>query len=446
MTPSEYTYRSSAPSGLDPANENNTPATEDPNVNLTFEQGFSRNDEADHYNFAIGPIRFSMAAGFGVEFNDNINLSDHNRESDIILRPQLNVDALWHISDLNTLRFSIGVGYAKYLQHTENDTRGVLISPTSELALQAVVGPVHIRVRDRLSYQEDTYDVPDLSNVSRYRHWENQAGIVADWDVNAVFTVTAGYDHYNLWTEGGGIFHSRGRRTVFDRHSPPQAEFQRHANAQGRRGRRLQHYQFRESSPSGRRQHPQPDHSWIGRSPPKTDFYIQGGYQQLHFDGSTRLSPDVLNQFAKNLGLNSEQRAAIASSTQDFSDSNSWYLRFELNNKLSDVFQQRLSGSKTSEIGFFTNIYDLYHIEYSADYTGIPDTEFGPTVFYAEYYKSSGPDPEKANRIGAGFGIRRYLTKSVTLGLDYRFLWKDSNIPGADYYQNLAFLSIYYKF
>ena len=47
---------------------------------------------------------------------------------------------------------------------------------------------------------------------------------------------------------------------------------------------------------------------------------------------------------------------------------------------------------------------------------------------------------------GAALGLRYHLTNTITLGLDYRFIRKDSNLPDADYYQNLAFLSILYKF
>jgi len=34
----------------------------------------------------------SIAAGFGFEFNDNITLADHHRISDVIFRPQLDLD------------------------------------------------------------------------------------------------------------------------------------------------------------------------------------------------------------------------------------------------------------------------------------------------------------------------------------------------------------------
>src|SRR5688572_4034409 len=52
-------------------------------------------EEDSDFNIAVGPVRLSVAAGVGVEWNDNIALSDNNRESDFIFRPIVNLDFLW---------------------------------------------------------------------------------------------------------------------------------------------------------------------------------------------------------------------------------------------------------------------------------------------------------------------------------------------------------------
>ena len=58
----------------------------------------------------------------------------------------------------------------------------------------------------------------------------------------------------------------------------------------------------------------------------------------------------------------------------------------------------------------------------------------------------SGLTPETANRFGAALGLRYVLTPSVTLGADYRFVWKDSNLPDAGYEQDMVLVSLYYNF
>ena len=84
-------------------------------------------------------------------------------------------------------------------------------------------------------------------------------------------------------------------------------------------------------------------------------------------------------------------------------------------------------------------------MEYSLEWAIQEKTTLRPTLFY-EYYKTSGPVPETAHRVGAALGIYHVFSDNFTAGLDYRFLVKDSNLVGADYYQDLVMLSLYYKF
>src|SRR6185295_8577221 len=112
VVPSDYSYQDASPSGLRDLQPGQELALPD------------EMEEADRYNWALGNFRFGIALGVGIEWNDNINLSDNNRESDFIFRPVLNLEANWKMSDLNTLRFNIGLSYAKYFEHSELDTDG----------------------------------------------------------------------------------------------------------------------------------------------------------------------------------------------------------------------------------------------------------------------------------------------------------------------------------
>src|SRR5436305_12808890 len=55
------------------------------------------------YNLLVGPVRFRVSATMGVEYNDNINFAEVNKQDDVILHPQLNFDAIWPITQINTL-------------------------------------------------------------------------------------------------------------------------------------------------------------------------------------------------------------------------------------------------------------------------------------------------------------------------------------------------------
>jgi len=419
IMPSEYGYRDAVPSGLNPV----SPA--------------ANTEEEDKYNMAVGPLRMSVAVGVGLEWNDNINLSQDNRESDFILRPLVNVDFMWPISDLNTLRFSVGASWAKYFDHSELDSGGLILSPNSEISLTLHVAAFEITLRDRFSYQEEPYTIAPLSNVAKYERYENQAGIDFNWPINEKLSLGFGYDHYNLWSKTD-LFSSEDRSidTVFIRPSYELSPGLKVGIAAS-----FSYIDFdSEDRADGTNILAGPFIDW--QITPYLNVYLEGGYQGLKYDGTSRYDRDF---FAK-----------LDSSFEDVSDSDSdlftdaddgggYYFKFQLTHTPNDIFEHGILASKTSEVGFGTNYYDLFHIEYGGTYKGIFHTEISPVIFY-EYYETSGNFSEEASRVGAALGIRHHLTDSITLGLDYRFLWKDSNIENADYYQNLAFLSLYYRF
>ena len=412
--PSEYSYEDASPSGLVPLR---------PGQDLNEAQAA---EEADRYNFAIGPVQFGLAVGIGLEYNDNITLAEHDKISDFILRPALDIQATWRLSELNTLKLSVGVSYAKYFDHSEFDSRGVIISPNSELAFTLYLGQVKFTLRDRVGYQEEGYSNPTLSNITTpYRYWENQIGIQWEWAINDKVTLTGGYDHYNLWTIGDDFTHQdRAIDTIFFKPS--------YQIAPGVKVGINASFSFinfdSDDRPDGNGLLVGPFIQW--QMSEYTSLYLEGGYQELKFD---------------QLNLSSSDADAVNNILYNNQDTSTYYIKFEIDNKPSDIFDHRLAFSKTAEIGYSSNYYDLYHVEYDANWKVFPHTEIGPVVFY-EYYTSSGEDGETAQRVGAGVGIRYHFSNSFTGGLDYRFIAKDSDLPNSDYRQNLAFLSFYYKF
>jgi len=425
IVPSDYSYQETSPSGLTPLR---------PGQDLTPQE---QAEESDRYNFAVGPFRLSMAAGFGFEFNDNVRLSEDNRDSDIVFRPVFNIDATWRISEMNTLHFSVGASYAKFFENSDLDSNGLLISPNSELALTFMAGPVKITLRDRFGYQEDYFDIPNLSGANRYARFENQAGIQLDYGMNPWTSISAGYDHYNLWTTADEFaLQDRAIDTIFVKPA-----FQITPTVTVGVNAAYSWINFDSSDRSDAQNlMVGPYLQW--QISPYTNLYVEAGFQWMSFGGTS----DFTDAFTDSLNLSGEDTDAVRRIFRENDDSATWYARFEINNRPTEFFEHRVLGSKTTEVGFFSDYFDLYHIEYAADWRIMQDKiQFGPTIFY-EYYETSSDLGEEAHRIGAAFGVRYHFSNSITLGLDYRYLWKESNLENQSYYQNLAFLSVFYKF
>ena len=71
----------------------------------------ARRQDIEHipYNLVTGPIRYRISATLGFEYNDNINLSENSPEGDFIIHPLVTINALWPVTQLNTLRLDIGL-------------------------------------------------------------------------------------------------------------------------------------------------------------------------------------------------------------------------------------------------------------------------------------------------------------------------------------------------
>ncbi len=379
------------------------------------------------YNIRIGSLDLSLAAGVGFEFNDNIALSEFNRESDVIFRPQFDIEGAIRFSETSRLRLGLGLSWAKYFDHSQYDSDSLLISPTSAISWTAEAGAFKFTIRERLAYQEDPFDQPTL-NVANYRRWENQAGIQVDWDASQYTKVSVGYDRYDIWAQEDqykSIDH--GINTIFLRpswQSGPHFTYGLNAS--------VSIFEYRQSSHAdGHALLVGPYVRWKVND--LTDIYAEVGFQQMNFDGGTVYTiVDSLTGLTTGTGVDSE-------------DASGWYAKLELVNRPTEYLRQKLSFSKTAELGYQSNFYDLYHVEYSIDWAISEKTSLRPTFFY-EYYTTSGPVSEDAHRFGAALGIYHIFTDNFTVGLDYRYLVKDSNRNGADYYQNLGMVSLYYKF
>jgi hypothetical protein len=385
--------------------------------------------EVDNYNFRLGNLDFILAAGIGVEFNDNITLANRDRLSDIILRPQIDVEGILRISEDNKLRFGVGLSYAKYLDHDEFDSDSVLVSPSSAIAWTAKSGAFTFTVRERFSYQEDPFDLPVLSGVANYKRWENQAGFQVDWDANEYTRISVGYDRYDLWAQDEAFkSQDRGVNTVYIRPShqiSPNVTLGVNAS--------LSFVDFDQPIQADAKTIlVGPYIQW--KASEFLDVYAEVGYQKSDFDGGTQTALLDAATLLPNgtIGVDNE-------------DSSSFYAKLQFQHRPTETFRHKLSASKTSEVGYGSNYYDLWHFEYTADLKIAENTSLTGNLFY-EYYETSGAIGEEASRFGAAIGIHHIFSEHLTLGLDYRYLRKDSNLPDSDYYQNLGLLSLYYKF
>ncbi|MFL6590579.1 MAG: hypothetical protein ACJ8M4_10455 [Chthoniobacterales bacterium] len=395
------------------------------------------------YNLQVGPIKFRFSATLGFEYNDNINLAEDGsftfpsltgpitvtteKQSDFIIRPQINVNALWPVTQLNTLRLDLGIGYSFYLDHSNYNTTGVLVSPGSQLAFDIFVGDFRINIHDRFSVEQDPVAEIALSNVADYGRFQNTAGVSVLWDLNQA-VVTLGYDHYTYIATND----------VFD-------YLDRNADIV-----------------SGS----------IGFTPSSTiTVGVEGSFVNTYYD------QNVLNDSRTfSIGgfletqLTSYLRLRVAAGYQmidfdntglvlDFQDVDDYYANVVISHRVNSVLTQNLAIGHENQLGVNSNYVTLNYVRHTTTWNILYHTLLSTELFYEDAEDSGGNaffpllpgvpsiNPfaaEHIHRYGGAITLGYQLTPHVTLGLRYQYTQKDSDQPLRDYRQNrIAFDGTY---
>jgi len=366
------------------------------------------------YNLLVGPVRFRFSATMGVEYNDNINLAEVDEQEDIILRPQVNFDAIWPITQLNTLRMDIGIGYSWYLDHSNANTNGVLIQPGSQLAFDIFVGDFRINIHDRLSLQQDPIGQLALSNVVDYGRFENVAGISVLWDLNKVL-LTVGYDHYTyISTTEMFDYLNRNAEMLSGSMSFAVAS----TTSVGVEGTAVfTYYDDNVLNDS--------DTYSVGAFvETQLSSYLKvrlaGGYQWISFDSST---VQLFGPMGPVLFLDQE----------DLCD---WYANVLVSHRINAAIKQTLSAGHESQLGINSNYITLNYVRHTISWNIIRDTLLSTEFFYEEADESGGFIDEHLHRFGGALTVGYQITPHITLGARYQYTQKDSDVLLRDYCQN----------
>jgi opacity protein-like surface antigen len=367
------------------------------------------------YNLMAGPIRFRFSATVGVEYNDNINLAQHDeKQDDVIFRPQVNFDAIWPITQLNTLRFDLGIGYSAYVMHPDNDTNAILLSPGTQIAFDIFVGDFRINIHDRMSLQQDPISEGALSNTADYGLFENTAGVSVLWDLNKIL-LTAGYDHYLFKSTTDQFDYLDHNSDILNGSAALALTNTMNIGAEATGV--FTYY-------DGDVMNDSTDYSVGGFLESQLSTYLHfraaGGYQHMRFDRG---------------GL-----------ILDNSDASDYYANILITHRLNAMLSQSVSAGHENQLGVNSNYITLNYIRHTITWNVVRNTLLTTEFFYEDGNESGGFLDEHFHRVGAAGTIGYQLTPHITLGLRYQYTQKDSDTPGRNYIQNRVSLDGTYSF
>ena len=152
-------------------------------------------------NFKVGEVLLRVEANLGVEFVDNVD-NTPNGKADLIVSPQVGLNAVWAVTKLNTLQFRAGLGYAYYMNSPNLNRQTTTITPDSALSFNVYAGDVKINFHDQFSLQQEAISQGTLSGVAQIERFTNTIGFSVLWDTNDIIW-NFGYDHFTFITLGG---------------------------------------------------------------------------------------------------------------------------------------------------------------------------------------------------------------------------------------------------
>ena len=394
------------------------------------------------YNLMMGPVRFRVGATVGAEYNDNINYAEVNTKDDFIITPSMTLDAIWPVTQLNTLRLDLGIGYSFYLEHSDENTDYLLVAPKSQLAFDIFVGDFRINIHDKFELQQDPIQEGALSNVVSYGRFENTAGVSVLWDLNKVL-LEVGYDHYNFIATnsdfeyldrnadsvGGSIaFIVNPTITVG---AEGNAVWTRYTNDNTGVGIMNDNEEYRAGG-------------FIEASlTSNLKARVAGGYQWINFD------QNFVTFFIGPFGFQ----------FPDHQNSDDYYVNGLIAHRINAQISQTLSAGHENQLGVNSNFITLNFVRHTVSWNIIRNTLLTTEFFYEDAEESGGvvgATPftvvtgqragEHFHRLGGAITLGYQLTPHVTLGVRYQGTTKDSDVFLRDYNQNRVSVDGTYSF
>lgn len=380
-------------------------------------QALKRSIAAEEYNLSAGPVRFRIEAGVRLGYTDNVFISDENRREDFLVNPEVVLGASWPITELNTLRLSLGLGYEWFANNTVLNSDGPLINPGTELVFNIFVGDFRIRLHEKFSYQESLFYSTDerlfnFNDVGKFSRWHNLAGLEVVWDLNKVI-LKVGYDHENFIPVTSRFEYLKRASEWIDTSAAFPIGDKVHVGLEAQAS--LHDYE-RETVLND---------SWRVAGGPFVDFTTEqkislragGGFDTARYDGA-------------------------ATDDNDFDD----YYAYARIRQETRLFAHALAVGREHRLGDNANNLRLTQVRYSISSPIFKhvDLAANASVNFAEEF--GGGYREKFTFYGAGLRIAYQFHKYWRTALGYDFYLKESDLPSSDFTRNRATWDLVFSF
>lgn len=370
----------------------------------------------------LGPVQLTLGVYAGMIYDDNINESQSDAQSDVISRVGANLGFDWPATEHSELRFGTAIGYLHYFKNTANN--GLEVNPNSALTYALSLDDVILTFYDQVSYSRQVTTEGALANVATLPQFDNTIGAKVEWDPGK-WTFQTSYGHSIFLSDGGNNYLNHSSEYFFGRAGWRFAEAtQAGMEASGS----LTAYQLNEQGGNYN--------------------YSVGGYVEWQVRPSLHLTL----RGGPTFYTFSSQGQSGGNSTLD-----AYYVSLTATHQLTDFISHSLSINRDVQLGL--NQGSDYIEQLAANYTITwaltKRINVGASV---SYENGSQPlehllfgffpvqDTERYHRYGGGLQASWQFTGHLAANLSYNHQLRDSNLSNRNYTENSVSFGLNYAF
>ena len=396
----------------------------------------STGSQTTDYNLRVGPVKFSADVVGGIEYIDNISYSQVNRESDEVVRLALNLLTVVPLTRFNTLRFDIGVGFVRYIEHPNATSGDVFITPGSQISLDAFIGDyVKLNVHDAFDIRQDPVDDAELSNVTNFGRFTNTGGVTATVDLHNGLVFTGEYDHFNYIALNDTFSYLDRNADQFAGSASYQIRPRTYVGIDGG-------YSITDYSSGGLNGS---TGGTVGAFldttiTPYFRLVLHGGYQFADFDGGGTVDNGFYTIADRVDGLPAYGTYGDRSSLSTF------YYSATISNRINAYLTHSLSLGREADLGLISNYVKVDYVRYNIAWRVLSNVTLAGDLFYDHDVESGGPFDESIDRFGGDISLGYQFNRHLSVAGHYAYIKKDSDVDLQNYYQNRVGLDVDYHF
>ncbi len=387
------------------------------------------------YTVKAGDFRLLVVPSVEMDWNDNVNISKANQQSDFILKPLVQLTGSYPLTQQNLLSLSVGVGYDDYLEHGQYSA--LRVNSDSQLSLDMYIKDFWINFHDRFSFFEDPSSEASLYGTATYGGLMNSAGLTATWDLKDV-VLTLGYDHQNF-ISSSGIFSYLNRSSEL-----PMARAGFLFNSRLTAGI------------EGSASYTSYDQNVLNKNQsysagvyadwkPGSYFRVQprAGYTIYQFQHTSR-SYAINHQFGPGVPI-----FLPLGQTIQTTDLNTWYADLTVSHQASKAVSYSLSAGHEIRPGIQSDAIEDTYFRPNITWAIVKDLNLNTSLFYEHGNLGAGNVTgnltETYDWYGGGLNLSYPLMKKLILSLNYRLTLRSSDNSGREYLQNLVGIKLSYQ-